>query len=307
MTGVDLGAFSILDEGTEGQDCCIGMRGDVNGDGNDADISDLVYLVDFMFGGGPEPPCFEEADVNGDTMGPDISDLVYLVDYMFGGGPPPLDCGQIADGFAKAAVVDPTCILELTQVDGHTTVSLSSEFDLRGLQIELTGRGAMNIEQLSDNNVDLVYVIDDDAVRLGLLDLDGTSVIPAGSRRIIRLDGDYELSSALAVDDNLRCVVPSCRSKAQPSNLPERFVLHANYPNPFNPVTNIRFDLPEPSSVQLVVYNLLGQEVTTLVDEHRDAGSHTVSWDASNQASGVYFYRLTASSFVDSKKMVLLK
>ncbi len=72
--------------------CCIGDRGNVNGDAMDAvDISDVIYLVDYSFGTGPAPGCTEEADVNGDgTL--DISDLVYLVDYSFGTGPPPVAC-----------------------------------------------------------------------------------------------------------------------------------------------------------------------------------------------------------------------
>ncbi len=78
-----------------GGTCCMGsIRGNVDYDVGDAiDISDLVYLVDFMFSGGPPPPCFEEGDVDGSGAAPiDISDLVYLVDYMFTGGPAPPPC-----------------------------------------------------------------------------------------------------------------------------------------------------------------------------------------------------------------------
>jgi len=72
--------------------CCIGIRGNIDGDiGQTIDISDLVYLVDYMFSGGPEPPCADEADIDG-VGGTDISDLVYLVDYMFTGGPTPVAC-----------------------------------------------------------------------------------------------------------------------------------------------------------------------------------------------------------------------
>ncbi len=76
-----------------GGDCCMGaIRGNVDYDPSDAiDISDLVYLVDFMFNDGPTPPCTEEADVNG-SGGIDISDLVFIVDYMFNGGPEPVEC-----------------------------------------------------------------------------------------------------------------------------------------------------------------------------------------------------------------------
>ncbi|MDH4033371.1 MAG: dockerin type I repeat-containing protein, partial [candidate division Zixibacteria bacterium] len=70
--------------------CCVGIRGDLNGDGR-IDISDLVWLVDWMFTGGPPPPCLEQADVNADGV-IDISDLVWLVDFMFTGGPPPIPC-----------------------------------------------------------------------------------------------------------------------------------------------------------------------------------------------------------------------
>ena len=74
--------------------CCIGIRGNVDGDpGENIDISDLVYMVDHMFTGGPSAPCFDEANVNGDTEpNIDISDLVYMVDFMFTGGPAPVDC-----------------------------------------------------------------------------------------------------------------------------------------------------------------------------------------------------------------------
>ena len=83
------GGFLEVESGT----CCNApIRGNVNYDQGDViDISDLVYLVDYMFIGGAPPPCFEEADIDG-SSGIDISDLVYLVDYMFNGGPPPVAC-----------------------------------------------------------------------------------------------------------------------------------------------------------------------------------------------------------------------
>jgi hypothetical protein len=89
--------------------------------------------------------------------------------------------------------------------------------------------------------------------------------------------------------------------------LPEVFTLDQNYPNPFNPSTVIRFSLPTASDVKLAVYNILGQKVATLVNEHLNAGVHTVQFDAKKMATGVYFYRIEAGSFVSSKKMLLLK
>jgi hypothetical protein len=89
--------------------------------------------------------------------------------------------------------------------------------------------------------------------------------------------------------------------------IPRGFDLAQNYPNPFNPATTIRFSLPHRKYVNLSVYNTLGQLVLTLVNGNFDAGYHDVKFDASQMASGIYFYRLSAGSFISTKKMVLLK
>jgi len=91
------------------------------------------------------------------------------------------------------------------------------------------------------------------------------------------------------------------------AGLPGSFALNQNYPNPFNPTTDIAFDLPKASQVELTVYNVLGQEVTTLVNGKLDAGTHVIMWDAGSVSSGVYFYRLQAENFSETKKMMLLK
>ncbi|MBD3166783.1 T9SS type A sorting domain-containing protein, partial [bacterium] len=89
--------------------------------------------------------------------------------------------------------------------------------------------------------------------------------------------------------------------------LPTTYALHQNFPNPFNPVTQIKFDLVEQQHVKLVVYNLLGQEVMHLADRRMDAGYHTVQFNARDLASGMYFYRIEAGPLQDLKKMVLVK
>jgi hypothetical protein len=89
--------------------------------------------------------------------------------------------------------------------------------------------------------------------------------------------------------------------------LPHQFVLYQCFPNPFNPVTTIRYDLPHSAHISLKVYNVLGEEVITLADEVRSAGSHEVQLNATGLASGVYFYRMQAGSFAETRKFVLLK
>ena len=89
--------------------------------------------------------------------------------------------------------------------------------------------------------------------------------------------------------------------------IPVKYNLYQNYPNPFNPTTNIRFDLHKSSHAKLIVYDILGKEVATLVNEKFSAGSYEVNWNGSNYPSGVYFYRLETDDFVDVKKMLLVK
>jgi hypothetical protein len=94
--------------------------------------------------------------------------------------------------------------------------------------------------------------------------------------------------------------------------LPNGYQLAHNYPNPFNPVTNIEYSLPRRSNVRIDVFNMLGQKVRTLVNREESAGSHSVTWDGTNSAgkavsTGVYFYRFQAGDHVETKKMLLLK
>jgi len=96
------------------------------------------------------------------------------------------------------------------------------------------------------------------------------------------------------------------------SEIPNVFALYQNYPNPFNPVTKIKFALPpspqgEGPGVRVTIYDILGKEVTTLVNEQLKSSTYEVEWDATNYPSGAYYYKLVAGSFVETKKMVLLR
>jgi hypothetical protein len=89
--------------------------------------------------------------------------------------------------------------------------------------------------------------------------------------------------------------------------LPTVFSLAQNYPNPFNPVTQINYSVPKTSLVKMIIYDVIGREVITLVNDVKMPGNYSVPFDASNIASGVYFYKMVSGDFTDVKKMVLIK
>ena len=104
-------------------------------------------------------------------------------------------------------------------------------------------------------------------------------------------DGQFEYSKSIEVE----------------FGTPKKFELSQNYPNPFNPTTTIRFDIPEPSNVKLTLFNILGQEIKTLVNEFKESGIHTINFDASDLNSEMYIYKLEAGSFTQTRKMTLVK
>jgi hypothetical protein len=85
------------------------------------------------------------------------------------------------------------------------------------------------------------------------------------------------------------------------------YYLSNNYPNPFNPSTKIRYSVPHPSKVTIKVFDVLGNELETLMNEEKPAGTYEITWYAENLPSGVYFYRIQAGNYVETKKMVLMK
>ena len=104
-------------------------------------------------------------------------------------------------------------------------------------------------------------------------------------------DGQFEYSKTIEVD----------------LGTPKKFELSQNYPNPFNPSTTINYNLPEAANVKLIIYNILGQEIKTLVKEFKEAGVHTVNFNASELNSGLYIYKIEAGSFTQTRKMTLIK
>ena len=129
-------------------------------------------------------------------------------------------------------------------------------------------------------------------------------------------DGDMDLLSASSKDNkiawykNLNSAVTSVGYDTP--GVPDEFLLYNNYPNPFNPTTTITYNLPNAANVVLKIYNMLGQEVRTLLNTHQQPGAQSVVWDGRNElglkvSSSVFIYRLQSGALVQTRKMLLLK
>jgi len=171
--------------------------------------------------------------------------------------------------------------LEVTPADDRYTVVASFEADLSGL-----GGGAAVVFASGFLNPSA----NQDGAAFGLF-----VALPNGT--VVALPPSGGMASKAAEADKSN----------DEGLLPNEFSLAQNYPNPFNPTTVISFSLPVASDVTLRVYNVLGQEVKTLVNENLSAGEHQVTFNANDFGSGVYFYKISAGSFTDTRKMMLVK
>ncbi len=189
------------------------------------------------------------------------------------------------------------------------------KYELINLERDMT-EGDFLISGEPDNNKTVFFTTDDRKGKMYVGCLLGHVETAEGNGKLVELkfkakvDGDtpdIQLTNILVGNSGNKMT-----KLADVVNIPYEFKLSQNYPNPFNPITNIRFQLPEASKVTLKIYNILGQEIKTVVSKNLDAGYHTVKWDGTNDfglkvASGVYIYQVKAGSFIASKKMVFLK
>ena len=131
---------------------------------------------------------------------------------------------------------------------------------------------------------------------------------------------DYQLSSVYFVDQFTGWAVGDNSTILHTTNggttffeeeeieeTPTNYVLTQNYPNPFNPSTKIRYSVPQSSQLIIKVFDVLGNEIETLVNEQKTIGTYELTWNTENLPSGVYFYQIKAGSFMETKKMILLK
>ena len=124
-------------------------------------------------------------------------------------------------------------------------------------------------------------------------------------------DNDYDLAVSNYGSENISIIenltIMSGIHESLETNFSEGFIITQNYPNPFNPSTTIKYSIPEKSVVTLKVYDILGSEIETLINEEKPIGTYELTWNADNLPSGVYFYQLQAGNYVKTKKMILMK
>ena len=185
-------------------------------------------------------------------------------------------------------------------------------------------RGIANIGDITgDTLVELVVVTQQPAKVFVLDGVDGTTLfeytygtnIAQRGDRVTKLNSiDFNLSSEFVTGNREGKIIcfsggPLGTVSIKPINnvIPDKFTLAQNYPNPFNPTTKIKFDLPNIAKVKLTVYDILGREVSILINSELGPGQYEVTFNGNNFSSGVYFYRIEAGDYVDVKKMLLVK
>ncbi len=296
--------------------------GDVNGDSR-VDVADAVVTVGYIIGSQTfTTRQFNAADVD-KSSAVDVIDLVAIINIIFGSTP-----ANMPQWSGKDAIVR---LGDDNGIVAGNVINVNAEFptDIAGVQVEI-GYNPNKVQFLAPQTTDksaLLYLTyrDDGEGKLIVLLYPrsiSNSRISAGSGTMIKLplaatseltydSKDVHINTAVLSDPNAIGIPVKGLSPI----LPTDFTLNQNYPNPFNPETTIEFAVgsgPANKQVRLVIYNLIGEKIATIIDEPLAAGKYTYKWRGTNQngesvASGVYFYRLTVGDQSQTKKMVLLK
>jgi hypothetical protein len=312
----------------------IGYYGDVNGDGC-LDVLDIIMVVDHIIGRDSlDADEFDRADlapwVHGNpSPNPDgvvnVQDLSLLQNIILSGfypdGTPINGCTYTT--LPKQNGGNDVKVTFYIYFEGITAY-LKSDKAIRGAQIEFAD---------VSNNPDGMFINTDlghgyyeyvaKMLRILLYDRAGQKFIDAGDHMIadipfeITRPEDITLEKLLIIDINRQALDINEIEiiYGTPPSIPLDYILYQNYPNPFNPTTTVRFSIPNKSLVTLKVYDVLGNEITTLIDEDKFRGIYNVTFNASNFSSGVYFYQLRAvdpssssgQSFIQTKKMMFVK
>jgi len=280
-------------------------KGDPNMNGAFYEVGDAVLVARRLISGyivwsenGTGDDGIQEASGDLNNNGTvDVADLIRFINIINGTiNPPKLDP---ADAYAEVSVS--------SVIGDNIEVTINSGLDIGGVLLSIDHSG-VEIGTPVANGMDFLAVDNDGVLNVVVYSLAGNS-LPAGNSTVIDIpvisndNGSVEILEASSADSYGR-LLETTASVITP--LPTDYSVAQNYPNPFNAKTMISFDLPSANDVNIGIYSVTGQLVETISGRY-EAGSHSITWDASNVASGVYFYKVAAGSFSQTMKMTLLK
>ena len=286
---------------------------------SDCDISDVLVVVDFILEEDfPTEDEFRNVDVNMDEE-INIADVITMIDIIFGGA------GRSVEFDASEVAY-----IDLVPDYAHSRLSFEIEYSgpVRGFEFELEYDPALvKVHSPGLSNFQDHVMVSSKESGTGVLkilaaDLQG-GAIEGLDRSFITIPVEYKGHQyqvapvsmegiKLAGADGSLVNVVARTTTSDVKVIPGKFALRQNFPNPFNPTTEIRYDLPEEGFVSLAIYNMMGQKVRTLRSETMQPGYHSMVWDGRNDvgsqvATGMYFYSIHTGSFQATKKMLFLK
>ncbi|MBC8180285.1 S8 family serine peptidase [candidate division KSB1 bacterium] len=270
--------------------------GDANGDLS-VNVLDIVAIVNYILEENPEPFLSEAADVNDDGS-INVLDIVGVVNIIL--GTPKRLAAEYTTDTASLSVSD-------------NKIILNSPLPVYAAQFSLTGNDLANCVLRPTSVLDGFEIgknETDERIKVIIYNLNGIT-ITEGENVLFDIEGGSDLTlTDIHLADRTGGEIPT---SVQYSDLiPERFELLHNYPNPFNPVTKIKYGIPKAVPVELTIFNVLGQQVRLFKERIKPAGYYEIQWDGRNKSgvpvsSGIYFYRFKAGDFVEVKKMMLLR
>jgi hypothetical protein len=290
---MECGNIKVLDEHNVN-------RGDINLNGFPYDVGDVVLLANHLIDPAAFPFTLRQmiaSDVNLDGFRATIADLIYMINVVNGIITPG---GKVAPLDAVATVAMPV------DAYGDVDVTIASDLSVGGALVSINHTGVelgvpivsgMNIDYRDNGDVMTVLVYNEDAVSFA----PGANVlftVPVLTEGAISF-GD------VSVSDNRGALLDARTALDAP--LPAEFSVSQNFPNPFNAKTSLSFALPTPAITNINIYNVAGQLVESMDLGQMNAGHHSVIWDASDVASGIYFYKVSAGDNNETMKMTLLK
>ena len=250
--------------------------------------------------GGPDDDAYQEAaaDLNGNGFA-DIADLMLFISYVNGDIDPPY---KLEPSSAVAEVSMPDVIGD------NMEVIVEAGVDIGGVLVSIDHSGVELGVPIANSGMELLFHDADGVMNVLVYSMEG-NVLPAGSSNLFTVpvlsnEGGSMSFAEVSSSDPYGRLLETVASLEAP--LPTTYAVDQNYPNPFNARTQISIALPEASDVTIDIYSVTGQLVESISGRF-EAGSHSISWNASDVSSGVYFYKVTAGDFSQTMKMTLLK